>query len=124
MQENYPAFDFQDTVIVNSIGGPIYQGVNQGEGDVGVGFRTDGQLASDDFTVMEDPQEIWPFYYPAPVVRSDVLDENPDMQEILNEVSATLDLETMQQLNARVGIEQEDQEDVAREFLQEQGILE
>ena len=53
MQKNYPAFDFGDIVIVNSIGGPIYQGVVQGEGDVGVGFTTDGQLASDELVVME-----------------------------------------------------------------------
>src|SRR5215212_1237217 len=71
MQKNYPAFDFGDIVIVNSIGGPIYQGVLQGEGDAGVGFTTDGQLASGKLVVMEDPKHIWPFYFPAPVVRSD-----------------------------------------------------
>ena len=26
---------------------------------------------------MEDPKSIWPIYYPAPVVRSDVLEKNP-----------------------------------------------
>ena len=124
MQDNYSAFDFSNIIIVNSIGGPIYQGVRQDEGDVGVGFTTDGQLASDDLVVMEDQKNIWPFYYPAPVVRSDVLDENPEMQDILNEVSGSLDLETMQQLNAQVDIEQEDPEDVAAQFLQEQGIVE
>jgi osmoprotectant transport system substrate-binding protein len=76
MQKSYPAFNFGDFVIVNSIGGPIYQGVLQGEGDAGVGFTTDGQLASDELVVMEDPKSIWPFYYPAPVVRSDVLEKN------------------------------------------------
>src|SRR5918998_4480804 len=79
MQKNYPGLDFGDVKIVNSIGGPIYQGVLQGEGDVGVGFTTDGQLASDELVVMEDPKSIWPYYYPAPVVRSDVLQKNPKM---------------------------------------------
>src|SRR3712207_4152685 len=77
MQKNYPGLEFGDVKIVNSIGGPIYQGVLQGEGDVGVGFTTDGQLASEELAVMEDPKGIWPFYYPAPVVRSDVLEKNP-----------------------------------------------
>ena len=124
MQKNYPAFDFGDIVIVNSIGGPIYQGVVQGEGDVGVGFTTDGQLASDELVVMEDPKSIWPFYYPAPVVRSEVLKQNPKMEKVLNEVSASLDAETMRKLNAQVDIEQEDPEDVAAEFLQEKGLVE
>jgi osmoprotectant transport system substrate-binding protein len=124
MEKNYPAFDFGDFVIVNSIGGPIYQGVLQGEGDAGVGFTTDGELASDELAVMEDPKSIWPFYYPAPVVRSDVLEQNPKMRGILNEVSASLNAETMRKLNAQVSIEQQDPEDVAAEYLGEQGLVE
>jgi osmoprotectant transport system substrate-binding protein len=124
MQKNYPALDFGDLVIVNSIGGPIYQGVLQGEGDAGVGFTTDSQLASDELVVMEDPKSIWPFYYPAPVVRSDVLEQNPKMEGVLNSVSESLDAETMRQLNAQVDIEQEDPDEVAAEFLQEKGIVE
>ena len=124
MQKNYPGLDFGDVKIVNSIGGPIYQGVLQGEGDVGVGFTTDGQLASDKLVVMEDPKSIWPFYYPAPVVRSDVLQKNPKMKEVLNSVSETLDAETMRKLNAQVDIEQEDPDEVAAEYLKKQGLVE
>jgi osmoprotectant transport system substrate-binding protein len=124
MQRNYPGLDFGDVKIVNSIGGPIYQGVLQGEGDVGVGFTTDGQLASDELVVMEDPKSIWPFYYPAPVVRSEVLEQNPEMEEVLNSVSESLDAETMRELNAQVDIEREEPEDVATEYLQEKGIVE
>jgi osmoprotectant transport system substrate-binding protein len=124
MQKNYKGLEFGDVKIVNSIGGPIYQGVLQGEGDAGVGFTTDSQLASDELVVMEDPKSIWPFYYPAPVVRSDVLEQNPKMEGVLNEVSGTLDAETMRELNAQVDIEQEDPDVVAAEFLQEKGIVE
>lgn len=124
MRKNYPAFEFGDIKIVNSIGGPIYQGVRQGEGDAGVGFTTDGQLASDDLVVMKDEKQIWPFYYPAPVIRSDVLEKNPKIEDVLNSVSEKLDVRTMRELNARVDIEREDPEDVAQQFLQEQGLLE
>jgi osmoprotectant transport system substrate-binding protein len=122
IQKNYEGLKFGDVKIVNSIGGPIYQGVLQGEGDAGVGFTTDSQLASDELVVMEDQKNIWPFYYPAPVVRSNVLEENPKMEEVLNSVSESLDAETMRQLNAQVDIEQEDPEDVAAAYLEEQGI--
>jgi osmoprotectant transport system substrate-binding protein len=124
MQKNYPGLEFGDVKIVNSIGGPIYQGVLQGEGDVGVGFTTDGQLASDELVVMEDPKSIWPFYYPAPVVRSDVLGKNPKMEEVLNSVSETLDAETMRKLNAQVDIEQEEPDEVAKEYLEDEGLVE
>jgi osmoprotectant transport system substrate-binding protein len=123
MQKNYEGLEFGDVKIVNSIGGPIYQGVLQGEGDAGVGFTTDSQLASDELVVMEDRKNIWPFYYPAPVVRSDVLEKYPKMEEALNSVSETLDAETMRQLNAQVDLEQEDPEDVAQGYLEEQGII-
>ena len=123
MQENYPAFDFQDITIANQLG-LRYQGIQQGDGDVGVGFTTDGQLASDELTVMEDPKSIWPFYNPAPVVRSDTLKDNPKMEKALNEVTATLTVEKMRELNGKVDLEQEDPEDVASEYLKEEGIIE
>ena len=72
---------------------------------------------------MKDPKSIWPFYYPAPVVRSDVLKKYPKIEGILNEVSASLDVETMRELNGKVDLDQEDPEDVAKEYLEEQGIV-
>lgn len=122
MQKNYPAFDFQDVIIANQLG-LRYQGIADDRADVGVGFTTDGQLASDDLTVLEDPKSIWPFYNPAPVVRSDTLEENPKMEDALNEVTATLTVEKMRELNGMVDIDQEDPEDVALEHLEEEGII-
>jgi osmoprotectant transport system substrate-binding protein len=123
MQKNYPALDFKEIKIVNELG-LRYSGLESGEGDVGVGFTTDGQLTSDQLVVMKDPKSIWPFYHPAPVVRSDVLKNHPKIEGILNEVSASLDVATMRELNGQVDLDQEDPEDVAREHLEEQGIVE
>lgn len=58
----------------------------------------------------------WPPYYLAPVVRSEVLDANPEIAAILNAVSAKLDTETMVSLNAKVDIDHMEYEEVAREF--------
>lgn len=122
MQENY-GFDFERIEIVNSLG-LRYQGVLQGDGDVGVGFTTDGQLTSDELVVMEDTKGIWPIYQPAPVVRTEVLEENPEIEGILNDLSSRLDIETMRELNGQVDLEQRNPEDVAREWLQEEGLIE
>jgi osmoprotectant transport system substrate-binding protein len=122
IKKNYPAMDFKEIKIVNELG-LRYAGLESGDGDVGVGFTTDGQLASDELVVMKDPKQIWPFYYPAPVVRSDVLEKYPKIEQILNEVSASLDVETMRELNGKVDLDQEDPEDVAAEYLEEQGIV-
>jgi osmoprotectant transport system substrate-binding protein len=123
IKKNYPAFDFEEIKIVNELG-LRYSGLESGEGDVGVGFTTDGQLTSDQLVVMKDPKSIWPFYYPAPVVRSDVLEKYPKIKGILNEVSASLNVETMRELNGQVDLDQEDPEDVAKEHLEDEGIIE
>jgi osmoprotectant transport system substrate-binding protein len=123
MQKNYPALDFQEIKIVNELG-LRYSGLESGDGDVGVGFTTDGQLTSDQLVVMKDPKSIWPFYYPAPVVRSDVLEKYPKIKGILNEVSASLSVETMRELNGQVDLDQEDPEDVAKQHLEDEGIIE
>jgi osmoprotectant transport system substrate-binding protein len=123
IKKNYPAFDFEEIKIVNELG-LRYSGLESGDGDVGVGFQTDGQLSSDQLVVMEDPKQIWPFYYPAPVVRSAVLEKYPKIKGILNEVSASLSVETMRELNGEVDLDQEDPEDVAKQHLEDEGIIE
>ena len=122
VKKNYPAFDFKQIEIVNQLG-LRYSGLQNGDGDVGVGFTTDGQLTSPQLVVMKDPKSIWPFYYPAPVVRSDVLKKYPKIKGVLNEVSASLDVEKMRKLNAQVDLDQEDPEDVAAEYLEKEGIV-
>jgi osmoprotectant transport system substrate-binding protein len=124
MQENYDnGFNFKDIKIVNDLG-IRYKALAEGEADVAIGFTTDGQLASDELRVIEDTKAIWPFYYPAPVLMQKFLDDNPDAEEILNEVSQSLDAEKMRALNGAVDLEQEDYEDVARQHLQDAGIVE
>jgi len=122
MQDSYPKLDFKDIKIVNSLG-IRYKALAQEEADVAIGFTTDGQLASDELIVLEDPKNIWPKYYPAPVVTQKFLDENDDAKKILNEVSASLDADKMRELNGKVDLEQEDPEDVAQEHLESAGIL-
>jgi osmoprotectant transport system substrate-binding protein len=123
MVKNYPGLnDFKDTIVANDLG-LRYQGVENGEADVGVGFLTDGQLTSSKLAVLEDEKSIWPFYNPAPVVRSDVLEKNPEVEDILNSVTKTLNVDNIRELNGRVDMNQEDPEDVAKDFLQQQGLI-
>lgn len=123
MQQNYnDGFKFQDIKIVNSLG-IRYQALAQDEADVAIGFTTDGQLASDELRVIEDTKAIWPFYYPAPVLTQEFLDNNPDVEGALNEVSKSLNADKMRELNGAVDLEQEDPEDVAQGHLEDAGII-
>ena len=122
MKQNYPQLDFKDIKIVNDLG-IRYKALADDEADVGIGFTTDGQLASPDLKVIEDNKDIWPKYYPAPVITQEFLNKNPDAEKILNEVSASLDADKMRELNGAVDLEKEDPEDVAQDHLQDAGIV-
>jgi osmoprotectant transport system substrate-binding protein len=122
MQDSYPELDFKEIKIVNDLG-IRYKALAEGEADVGIGYTTDGQLASPKLKVIKDTKTIWPIYEPAPVITQEFLDKNPDAKKILNEVSASLNADKMRALNGAVDLEQEDYEDVARQHLEDEGII-
>jgi osmoprotectant transport system substrate-binding protein len=123
MRRHYPALDFGEIVVVGDIG-LRYERLMSGDADVGIGFTTDGQLASEELVVLRDEKKIWPFYHPAPVVRAETLEENPEIEDILDRVSATLDVEAMREMTGAVDLEGERPEAVARRHLQGEGLLE
>ena len=56
-------------------------------------------------------------------VRSEVLEEHPEIEELFAPLADILTNERMQELNARVDIYGEDYADVAYDFLVEEGFL-
>ena len=87
------------------------------EADAAPAYTTEGQLVNTDlFTLLADDKQMWPPYYLAPVVRNNVLEQNPRIAEILNKVSAVLDTETVTALNAKVDVDKREYEEVAGEF--------
>ena len=123
LQEAYGGFEFRENrQLATAL---RYPELEAGNVDVIVAFTTDGQLSEEQFLVLEDDQQIYPPYQVAPVLRQEVLDQNPQIADLLNSVTNALaDNETMAALNYAVdGPEAREVEDVAREFLEEQGLL-
>ena len=103
--------------------GLVYQALRDGDVDVGLVFATDGRIPAFDFHVLEDDRGFFPAYALTPVVRQEVLDEFPELEEQMNTLSAQLDDDVMAELNARVDVERETIERVAESFLEEHGLL-
>lgn len=122
LQEMY-GFEFPRAQIVRMDTGLVYQALRDGEVDVGLVFATDGRVPAFDFVVLEDDKGYFPSYALAPVIRAPVLEEHPELGDILNSVSAKLDDATMAGLNARVDVENVSVENVASEWLQSSGLL-
>ena len=101
-----------------------YQAMKDKKIDVMVIFTTDGQLAISDVVVLEDDKKMYPSYRAGTVIRSEILSEYPELKPVLEKLNSILDDKTMADLNYQVESEGKKPEDVAREYLQEKGLLE
>lgn len=101
-----------------------YQAMKDKKIDVMVIFTTDGQLAISDVLVLEDDKKMYPSYRAGTVVRSEILLQHPELKPVLEKLNNILDDKTMADLNYQVESEGKKPEDVAREYLQEKGLLE
>ncbi len=86
-------------------------------------YGTDGSLSAFGLIVLGDPRGAQPVYEPAPRVRAEVIDKYPEIASILGPVFASLDLEILQTLNAKIAVEGQNPADVARDYLTEKGFL-
>ena len=101
-----------------------YQAMKDKKIDVMVIFTTDGQLAISDVVVLEDDKKMYPSYRAGTVVRSEILSKYLELKPVLEKLNNILDDKTMADLNYQVESEGKKPEDVAREYLQEKGLLE
>lgn len=84
-------------------------------------YGTDGAIAALNLVVMQDNRGAQIVYEPAPVVRAAVLERFPAIRTALAPVFASLDLERLQRLNARIAVEGRPAQAVARDYLTELG---
>ncbi|MEJ2034233.1 MAG: glycine betaine ABC transporter substrate-binding protein [Deltaproteobacteria bacterium] len=103
--------------------GLTYMALKGGEVDVAMGFATDGRIAAFGFTTLLDDKDFFPVYNPAPVVRKATLERHPEIPEILQPIAERLDTQGMRSLNGAVDVRHQSAEQVAREWLREQGLL-
>jgi len=101
----------------------FYEALAQGQGDVTTCFSTDGRLKEYGFVVLEDDKSFFPPYDAMFVVRTELLEQYPEIAEALAPLLGTIDGETMTELNYKVEVEQQEPEDVAREFLKARGLI-
>lgn len=113
----YGEFDWSSSTIYdNSL---KYQVLQNDQADVTPAYTTEGQLVNTDlYTVLEDDKQFWPPYNLAPIIRNNVLDAHPEIEDILAEVNEQLDTEKMIELNAKVDVDGEEYVEVAKEYFE------
>ncbi|MFY8032438.1 MAG: glycine betaine ABC transporter substrate-binding protein OsmF [Devosia sp.] len=86
-------------------------------------YGTDGAIAPSGLVVLTDDKGVQPVYEPAPIVRQAVLDQYPQIKDLLAPVFAKLDLVTLQELNGRIQVGGESAQAVAIEWLKANSFL-
>ena len=87
-------------------------------------FSTEGLLKAFELQVLEDDKEFFPPYNAVPVIRMDTLEKYPELKEVLSVLDEKIDEETMIDLNYKVDKLSKSPEEVAREFLISEGLIE
>lgn len=121
LKKVYADFTLKEYKAVDA--GLRYQGLINGDADVAVGFSTDGEIKAFNLLILEDDKNLFPPYQVAPVVRQEVLENKPGVRNALNSLSPKLTNEIMQTLNNEVTGKKREPAEVAKEFLQQQGLL-
>ncbi|MDA3131204.1 osmoprotectant ABC transporter substrate-binding protein OsmX [Atlantibacter subterraneus] len=103
--------------------GLVYNAIRDGFVDAGLIYTTDGRVKGFDLKVLEDDKGFFPSYAVTPVVRKPILDANPGLDDALNTLSGLLNNDVISTLNAKVDIDHESPQKVAREFLQQHKLL-
>ena len=67
--------------------------------------------------------QYFPPYYAVPIINQSALEEFPEVEAVINKLSPYLTDEVMQELNYQVDEEGKEPADVARNFLEEQGLI-
>ncbi|HHY13533.1 MAG TPA: glycine/betaine ABC transporter substrate-binding protein, partial [Thermoanaerobacterales bacterium] len=102
LKEHY-GFEFGDVKGMEA--SLMYQAVDQGSVDVISAYATDGRIPTLDLVILEDDKHFFPPYDATAIVRGEILEEHPELEEILNSLANLIDDIKMAELNAAVDLD-------------------
>ncbi len=98
------------------------EAVRDGEAQLGLVGTTDGTLGQFDLKLLEDDKNLQLADNLVPVVNAETAGDE-QIADTLNQLSETLTTEDLTTLNAQVDAERQKPEDVARQYLEDKGLL-
>lgn len=101
----------------------LYDAIEQGQLDVMVVYATDSLLKKYDMVILEDDKALFPAYHGAPICRNEVLEEYPELNEVLDLLAGRITDERMQELDYEIDVNNKTPEEVAKTFIEEEGLL-
>jgi len=108
---------------LTDIGGTAEKQIARGDCAAGEVFTTDSGIAANNLHVLTDDKNLFPPDNVGLIVRSTVLQANPAIATIMAPVAARITSDVITGLNKKVEIDNLKAADVARTWLQSQGLL-
>ena len=115
-------YEFPAVDVIKMEAGLIYTALSKGEVDVGMGYSTDGRIEALGLAVLEDDRSFFPAYNPAAVVRKELLQKNPHIRSVLEQLNGHITTDVIRRLNREVSMNHRDPRKVAREWLRSIGF--
>lgn len=101
----------------------MYTALINEDTDVITGFSTDPRMIEYDLVTLEDDLHFFPPYEAIPIIRPEILQSYPQIETWLARIGEHLTNSKMTELNARVSLQDEHAEQVARDFLIELDLI-
>ncbi|MDS0132978.1 MULTISPECIES: glycine betaine ABC transporter substrate-binding protein [unclassified Amycolatopsis] len=126
-QDGFPAavkaYGFQNPTVKNFGIGTIYSAVASGTCPVGEVFTTDGRISGLNLRVLEDDKKAFPQYNAVATLRTEWLNQHPEVRGPLEKVSAAIDNEQMVELCKQVDVDGQDAGKVAHDWMVKKGFI-
>lgn len=119
--EVYGKCDFKEQKPMDP--GLFYTTLLNGDVEVTQAFSTDGPIAGNGLVLLDDPKNYGLPYNVAPVVRDDVLKLYPQIETALNAIAPKLTNDVISALNWEVDGKKREYADVAKEWMQKEGLI-
>ncbi len=102
-----------------------YEAIEDEDSDFVFGFGTDGALSTDKYYTYEDDENLFPPYHITMSMSDEAVKEiGPEGVDVIERVQEPMSEDVMRELNARVDLDKQEPEDVATEYLEEEGFVE
>ena len=101
-----------------------YGALDNGSAQVLFAFTTDGALTTGKYVLLDDDKKLYPPYNVSFIIRDDALKKiGPEGQKVIAQVQKPLTEKVMRELNSRVDLDKKKPEQVAQEYLKEEGFI-
>ena len=98
--------------------------LQSGRADVSIVYTTDPQIKRNGEVLLEDDKGMFPPYNPTLLMKSETAEAaGPDLAKTIDLIQKPLTDDAMQELDARVDLDKKEPAAVAKEYLQETGLV-